>query len=66
MHMLERLLLETAAAWGERRHRRWRDTPVIGAVDENFFERMMSVFMDFATGYLFMEEVTVDRSFDTW
>ena len=27
---------------------------------------MMRVFMDLATGYLLMEEVTADRSFDTW
>jgi hypothetical protein len=27
---------------------------------------MMLVFMDLATGYVLMEEVTADRSFDTW
>ena len=27
---------------------------------------MMLVFMDLATGYLLMEEVAADRSFDTW
>jgi DNA-binding transcriptional ArsR family regulator len=52
MHLLERLLLEIR--------------PVIGAVDETFLQRMMLVFMDLATGYLLMEEVTADRSFDTW
>jgi len=26
----------------------------------------MLVFMDLATGYVLMEEVTADRSFDTW
>ncbi len=43
MHTLERLILETAAAWekdgiahGERR-------PVIGAVDETFLQRMMLI-----------------------
>ena len=40
--------------------------PVIGAVDETFLQRMMLVFMDLATGYLLMEEVAADRSFDTW
>ena len=66
MHMLERFLLATAAAWeqdgiahGERR-------PVIGAVDETFLQRMLLVFMDVATGYVLLEEVTADRSFDTW
>ena len=27
---------------------------------------MMLVFMDLATGYVFMEEVAAHRSFDTW
>src|SRR5215475_13761747 len=27
---------------------------------------MMLVFMDLATGYLLMEEVSADRSYDTW
>src|SRR5207248_595006 len=40
--------------------------PVIGAVDETFLQRMMLVFMDLASGYLLMEEVTADRSFATW
>ena len=42
------------------------DTTVIGAVDETFLQHMMLVFMDLATGYLLMEEVATDRSFDTW
>ena len=40
--------------------------PVIGAVDETFLQHMILVFMDLATGYLLMEEVATDRSFDTW
>ena len=66
MHLLERLLLETAAAWekagiahGERR-------PVVGAVDETFLQRMRLVCMDLATGYLLMEEGTAARRFDPW
>jgi enamine deaminase RidA (YjgF/YER057c/UK114 family) len=35
-------------------------------VDETFLQRMMLVFMDLASGYLLMEEVAVDRRFDTW
>jgi hypothetical protein len=35
-------------------------------VDETFLQRMMLVFMDLATGYVLMEEVTAERSFDTW
>jgi DNA-binding transcriptional ArsR family regulator len=66
MHRLERLLLETAAAWEKDGIAHGEIRPVIGAVDETFLQRMMLVFMDLATGYLLMEEVTADRSFDTW
>ena len=65
MHMLERLLLKTAAAWEKDGIAHGEIRPVIGAVDETFLQRMMLVFMDLATGYLLMEEVTADRSFDT-
>ncbi len=66
MHMLERLLLETAAVWEKEGIAHGEIRPVIGAVDETFLQRMMLVFMDLATGYLLMEEVAADRSFDTW
>jgi len=66
MHMLERLLLETAAAWEKDGSAHGEIRPVIGAVDETFLQRMMRVFMDLATGYVLMEEVATDRSFATW
>src|SRR5918996_3399525 len=66
MDALERLILETAAAWEKEGIAHGEIRPVIGAVDETFLQRMMLVFMDLATGYLLMEEVAVDRSFDTW
>jgi IclR helix-turn-helix domain len=66
MHTLERLILETAAAWEKDGIAHGEIRPVIGAVDETFLQRMMLVFMDLATGYLLMEEVAADRSFDTW
>src|ERR687887_1766592 len=66
MHTLERFLLDTAAAWEKDGIAHGEIRPVIGAVDETFLQRMMLVFMDLATGYLLMEEVTADRSFDTW
>jgi len=66
MHMLERLLRATAAAWEKDGIAHGEIRPVIGAVDETFLQRMMLVFMDLATGYLLMEEVAVDRSFATW
>jgi hypothetical protein len=66
MHTLERLILEAAAAWEKEGIAHGEIRPVIGAVDETFLQRMMLVFMDLATGYLLMEEVAADRSFDTW
>src|SRR5918911_4266425 len=66
MHLLERLLLDTAAAWEQEGIAHGEIRPVIGAVDETFLQRMMLVLMDLATGYLLMEEVAADRSFDTW
>src|SRR5512132_3699650 len=66
MHLLERLLLDTAAAWEQEGIAHGEIRPVIGAVDETFLQRMMLVFMDLASGYLLMEEVAVDRTYDTW
>ena len=66
MHLLERLLLDTAAVWEKEGIAYGEIRPVIGAVDETFLQKMMLVFMDLATGYLLMEEVATDRSFDTW
>src|SRR5688572_27380944 len=66
MHTLDRLILETAASWENEGIAHGEIRPVIGAVDETFLQRMMLVFMDLATGYLLMEEVAADRSYDTW
>jgi hypothetical protein len=66
MHLLERLLRDTTAAWEKEGIAHGEIRPVIGAVDETFLQRLMLVFMDLATGYLLMEEVATDRSFDTW
>jgi Family of unknown function (DUF6399)/IclR helix-turn-helix domain len=66
MHLLERLLLETATAWEKEGIAHGEIRPVIGAVDETFLQRMMLVFMDLATGYVLMEKVASDRGFETW
>src|SRR5215831_3547923 len=66
MHLLERLLLATAAAWEKDGIAHGEIRLVIGAVDETFLQRMMLVFMDLATGYLLMEKVASDRCFETW
>jgi hypothetical protein len=66
MHTLERIILDTAAAWEQEGIAHGEIRPVIGAVDETFLQRMMLVFMDLASGYLLIEEVAVDRTYDTW
>lgn len=66
MHMLEHIILDTAAAWEQEGIAHGEIRPIIGAVDETFLQRMMLVFMDLASGYLVMEEVAVDRTYDTW
>src|SRR5215211_1452652 len=66
MHTLERIILDTTAAWEQEGIAHGEIRPVIGAVDETFLQRMMLVFMDLASGYLLLEEVAVDRSYDTW
>jgi hypothetical protein len=66
MHTLEHIILETAAVWEQQGIAHGEIRPIIGAVDETFLQRMMLVFMDLASGYLLMEEVAVDRTYDTW
>src|SRR5215475_13352888 len=66
MHTLERILLDTAATWEQEGVAHGEIRPIIGAVDATFLQRMMLVFMDLASGYLVMEAVAVDRTYDTW
>jgi ribosomal protein L29 len=66
MHTLERLILDIAVAWEKEGVAHGEIRPIIGAVDETFLQRLMLVFMDLASGYLVMEAVAVDRSYDTW
>jgi IclR helix-turn-helix domain len=66
MHILERHILDTTAAWEQDGIAHGEVRPIIGAVDETFLQRMMRVFMDLVTGYLLMEEIASDRSYETW
>src|SRR5256884_2405563 len=66
IHMLERTIVETAAAWEQEGIDHGEIRPIIGAVDETFLQRLMLVFMDLASGYLVMEEAAVDRTYATW
>lgn len=66
MQQLEQLIVETTAAWEQDGIDHAEIRPIIGAVDETFLQRMMLVFMDLASGYLLVEEVARDRTYDTW
>ena len=66
MQALEAAVLETAAAWEQDATTRGEVREIIGAVDETFLERMLLVFMDLSTGYLVLETVADDRTYDTW
>jgi IclR helix-turn-helix domain len=66
MDMLATMILETAVTWEHQGVAAGEIRPIIGAVDETFLERMMLVFMDLASGYVLVEEVAADRSYDTW
>jgi hypothetical protein len=66
MQRLERTIVETAAAWEQDGVAYGEIRPIIGAVDETFLQRMMLVFMDLASGYLVMEAIAVERTYDTW
>ena len=66
MEELERVILATAEAWEGEGIARGETRPIIGAVDETFLERMMVVFMDLVSGYLVVEEVADDRTYETW
>jgi hypothetical protein len=66
MQVLEQAILETTAAWEHEGITEGQVSAIIGAVDETFLERLMLVFIDLASGYLILEEVAEDRSYETW
>ena len=66
MDKLESLVLETTAAWEREGIASAQMGPMVGAVDETFLQRMMLVFMDLVSGYIFLEETAEDRSYETW
>ncbi len=39
---------------------------MVGGIDETYFEEMILVLMDLASGYLFVEEKSDDKSYETW
>ena len=66
MHELEHVILETAAAWEHEGVKGGEVRPIIGAVDETFLQHMILVLMDLISGYLLVEDVAEDRTYETW
>jgi hypothetical protein len=50
----------------ETHHPREELLKIVGGADETFFEKMILVFMDLSSGYIFFEEESKDRSYTTW
>jgi hypothetical protein len=66
MEQLEALILETTEAWEREGITQGQIGPIVGTVDETFLQRMMWVFMDLISGYVLLEEVATDRTYETW
>jgi len=66
MEQLEALILETTEGWEREGIAQGQIGPIVGTVDETFLQRMMLVFMDLVSGYVLLEEVADDRTYETW
>lgn len=66
MEKLALLILATTEAWEREGIAKGQIGPIVGSVDETFLERMMLVFMDLVSGYVLLEEVADDGTYETW
>ncbi|MDQ3960839.1 MAG: DUF6399 domain-containing protein [Pseudomonadota bacterium] len=66
MQGLEGAILETTSTWEHDGVAHGEIRPIVGAVDETFLQRLMLVLVDLTSGYLLVEEVAGDRTYDTW
>jgi hypothetical protein len=39
---------------------------IVGGIDETYFKEMILVLMDLSSGYIFLEEASEDKSYETW
>lgn len=39
---------------------------IVGGVDETFFKEMILVLMDLSSGYIFFEDASENRTYETW
>jgi hypothetical protein len=66
MEQLEVLILETTEGWEREGIAQGQIGPIVGTVDATFLPRLMWVFMDRVSGYVLLEEVADDRTYETW
>lgn len=66
MRRLETLIVETGQAWETEASANGEVRDIIGAVDETFLAYMMLVLMDLHSGYILLEAIAQDRTYETW
>jgi hypothetical protein len=66
MQKVEGILVEMGQRWEQEGVESGNVREIVGGVDETFLQLLMLVFLDLPTGYLILEEVAEDRSYDTW
>lgn len=60
-------LLDNYQQEQEKQHKSSGETlKIVGGVDETYFDNMILVLMDLSSGYIFVEEESEDKSYETW
>jgi len=59
-------LLEKYQQEQENRHPVDKPLKIVGGVDETYFSTMILVLMDLSSGYIFLEQESEDKSYETW
>lgn len=50
----------------EEKHQLGTPLKIVGGIDETYFNTMILVLMDLSSGYIFIEEESGDKSYETW
>jgi len=59
-------LLEAYRQEQEKKHQVDEPLKIVGGIDETYFKEMILVLMDLSSGYIFLEEASEDKSYETW
>ena len=63
---METVILAYQAEQEQRLGQAGRRLEIVAGADETFFDEVVLVMMDLVSGYLVLEEVADNRSYDTW